>query len=320
MVLLGDRDNSDHEPSGNTKETIQENSVNKVEYLSGASVLAPVLSYDNNSIWYFNEFGQLYRQELDGDRMVQEYPLPERKNIKFVLWPSEGAYFILGTPEARFNYDPLSNQFIQYPPEVKFVDWMPSGQRVLYVWSDNKEITLSRAYFDLSDHDVLAKLPHSGLRAVSSPNGKSFILYSSSGQDPIYRVIEGLGVLESISDPAPVLSAEFSPDGQLLAYIESDNGMNYVRTIEFSSKITTVRGIAAEGSDLLWSKDGRHLYWLDQKDHLIDFDVNSELINDIFVEFKSDVPRVEEIVVGRNEKEFFFLEKETRKLGRILLQ
>ena len=281
------------------------------EYLTDGRAMSPVLAHDNLSIWYFDENGELLRQHLEKKDDLKKFPLPEHSQINFAIWPDKGADFIIGTSDGRFWYDSKANIFMPYPKEVKYMVWMPGGQRVAYIWDDGKEVSLSVAKSNLIDHKVIARLSHSNFHFSVSPNGRSFIFYSASGSEPLYLVLDGIGILESVSDKAAVLSAQFGPDGKTVAYVLERDGDKYLHTLDLSSSTSTMVGTIMTSNGFAWGASG-NLYWSDSSRRIRKSHSEQPVIDKEIV--------AEEIIISPDEKELFFVEDGMGRLRRILVE
>lgn len=285
-----------------------------VEFLTDEAVVSPVLAYDNLSVWYFNKSdGELRRQHLKNRDDLKSYPLPDHRPVSFAVWPSSGSSFIMGTSEGLFLYDSEANEFIKYAPEIKFIDWIIGGQRVAYVWADRNGSFLSAARADNKEHEVIAKLPTGSFRVAISPNGKSFMLYSSAEAKPVYFVTQGLGVLETVAENIQVLRGKFSADGRTFAYVTSNLDLY---TLDVATKENVKRGTVSAPESFAWSGD--NLYWADKMTILHKFytaDRASENITDKVPQSRGLL--VSHLLAGTAENEIFFVEQGSGRLGRI---
>src|SRR6185436_7556803 len=60
------------------------------------TVISPVASLDNNSVWYFNKENRLFKF-ASNNSSLSEFPLPSftsTQNLRVVLWPKVGNDFI----------------------------------------------------------------------------------------------------------------------------------------------------------------------------------------------------------------------------------
>lgn len=293
----------------------------RFKYLTDESVFAPVLNTDSTAVWYFEKKSQkLYRKSLE-DSQTQNYPLPDQLNIGFVLWPSKGSDFIIGAKSGKYLYDSQAHKFISYPGEVKYIEWVPRGSKVAYIWSDEQGATLSVANADLQDYRVVANLPHANFKISISPNGKSFVLYSNSGQDPVYLVIEDIEVLESLTQPRSIKDVKFSADGKTIAFTENTEGAVMLRTITLTKKQEINRGLLFESGDFTWSNNSNTLYWADPLGTIKSINTDTNQIKDVFTDLSINSKIfVSEIFLSPDDDILFFTDKDTGQLGRILLE
>ncbi len=289
-------------------------------YISSRAVTAPALAHDEKSIWYFEkESSRLYKQALGDQKERKEFPLPDHDPFRFVLWPSVGADFIAGTDTALLLYDARATKMVSYPEEVKFVEWLPLGQRVAYVWSTADRHELYTALPALTDRKLIASLPHADFRISVAPNGKAFMLYSASGQHPVFMIIEGIGVLEQVLPATAVSQGVFSPDGQRFAYIKTAGGQSGLNIYDLTTRTNVLDGDLAAAGDLAWSHDNEGFYYSSDDGYLKFFSLADQTAAPILKPQPQRTP-AEELFLNNNETVIYFVEKNTGKLGRILLE
>lgn len=297
-----------------TEQRTEEETKLGIEYFTEDGVVSPVLAYDNLSIWYFSkQSGELLRQHLKNKEDLKSYPLPEHKPVSFALWPTSGSEFILGTSDGLFLYHSETEQLLPYPKQIKYIDWIVGGQRIAYVWADNRGSFLSVAEADNRNHETIAALPKPDFKVSVTPNGRSFVVYSSAEPRPIYFVTQGLGVLEPITERTQVLRGKVSPDGRLFAYATA--GLDLF-TLNIASKEVVNQGSLSGPDSFAWSGDS--LYWSDKSSNLKKLsmlDNNIEIISDKVVQVQG--LEVSQILPGTTEGEIFFVEAGSGRLGVI---
>ena len=292
--------------------------VKSIEYITSEPITDPVLAYDNLSIWFFDKSGNLLRQHLSDKSDLKQYPLPEHGEGNWVLWPDSGSDFIIGTEDEKLWYDSRSDKFIPYPDGVKYIVWMPGARRVAYVWSSAEATGLYAALPNATDYKRIAGLPHAGFRIAPSPNGQSFALFDGSGRMPIYFVIQGIGVLEPITNNLAVEVAKFSPEGNRLAFIENREGNGYLNILDISSRAIKLVGTINTQFNFTWSAKGDKLVWPDMFGRLQVFNAASGALEDIPSEIAK--LKVKYIIPGRDDDEFFFQDLDSGRLGKFLLK
>ncbi len=157
-------------------------------------VIAPVPAFNNSSIWYFNRQGQLFRVNIDGSGL-SEFPLPALLgNLHAVLWPKVGTDFLAmsfeGTQDQIQYYNNTSKIYINLPSNIQSIDWMPDGQRVLYIWksSDNQHQSLILANADGTGFTTIKDVFWPDLIVKASPDGTKALLYRSTIEGDVNKI------------------------------------------------------------------------------------------------------------------------------------
>jgi hypothetical protein len=194
------------------------------------STISPIGAYDNNSIWYFNSEGRLFKANIDGTNL-SEFPLPAylNNNLLQVLWPKDGSDFIAiwrdGSSTVKTFFDSATKLFINYPPNVQWIEWLPDGQRVVYVWQsdDKKSQQLILANGDGSGFRTIASVFWPDLVLKVDPLGKTILMYRSNIQgdeNKIYAVNLDTGVISTMVDSGRNTAAMWLPLGNKFIYAQ----------------------------------------------------------------------------------------------------
>jgi Tol biopolymer transport system component len=156
---------------------------------TGAAI-APALSFDGRSIWFFSTDGKLFKQSL-GSGLRQEYVLPTKIEITSAIWPLIGSDFIVessagGNKNINY-YDSEGKVYIPYPSNIKHVAFMPDGRRVIYNWVENNgRSTLSTADYDTKNFKTIVTLPQSDQVVKMAPSGNRVFTYRRSSEEDGY--------------------------------------------------------------------------------------------------------------------------------------
>ena len=155
--------------------------------------VSAVSAYDGSAIWYFDSDGQLKRILGDGTGLT-EYPLPAL-NAKFqsALWPKTGSDFIAFAQGVKKYYQSSSQTYIDLPANIQWLDWMPDGQRVIYIWksADGQHQSLVVANADGTGFKTIADVFWPDLIVKAAPDGQHALLYrpqATDGANNIYLV------------------------------------------------------------------------------------------------------------------------------------
>jgi serine/threonine-protein kinase len=154
-------------------------------------------------------------------------------------------------------------------------EWTPDGKRVLYRADRGNRTAIWWQPADLSEAPVplLVNDRRNYYEGVVSPDGRTLAYQVDDGgaaqADVMFRPVSG----DTASHP--VAASEFveaqpriSPDGRWIAYVTDASGISEVVVQPFPGPGARVQVSAGGGSEPVWSRDGRHLYYRDGR-HLI---------------------------------------------------
>jgi hypothetical protein len=155
--------------------------------ITDAQTIAPALSFDGRSVWYFSSEGKLFKQSL-GSGLKQEYVLPTKLEVSDALWPLVGNDFIVETSSGGSKtisyYDSEGKSYIPYPANIKHVDFMPDGRRVAYNWVETSGVSqLSIADYNTKNFRKIVDLPQTDQVIKVSPTGNRIFTYRKSSEE-----------------------------------------------------------------------------------------------------------------------------------------
>jgi hypothetical protein len=150
-------------------------------------VVSPILSFNGDELWYFTQAGTLNELAL-ATATLQQYPLPQTLTINYAIWATQGSDFIVsgkdssGGSRAYYYYNSTAKTFTKYPAQVEEVQFMPSGNQVVYVWNNgNGTSSLSIADTNLANHkQLVASMPDADDALAISPLGDHLLAYNAS--------------------------------------------------------------------------------------------------------------------------------------------
>lgn len=202
----------------------------QIKKILDESVISPVASFDNTAIWYFTTAGRLFRVNLDGSGL-SEFPLPALANsLNRVLWPKTGSDFIAitgsGANETKNYYNSAQKIYINLPLNIKYLDWLPDSQRVLYIWQsgDNQHQQLFEAGADGTGFTKINDVFWPDLVVKASPDGKTALLYRSNIQgdtNKIYQVDLGTGKIATVVGTGKNVGAVWVPGKNKFVFAQS---------------------------------------------------------------------------------------------------
>jgi len=154
-------------------------------------------------------------------------------------------------------------------------EWSPDGRRVLYRTDRDPQVSLWWQAADLSGppEPLLSSAQHAYYEGVISPDGR-YLAYQvddgGAGQaDIMYRAMAGDTAAHPVSATGFVeAQPRISPDGRWIAFVTDASGSDRVVVQPFPGPGGRVQVSVAGGSEPVWSRDGRRLFYRDGQ-HLI---------------------------------------------------
>jgi len=149
-------------------------------------------------------------------------------------------------------------------------EWTPDGARVLYRADRGTRTAIWWQAADLSTPPapLLASEAHDYYEAVVTPDGRTLVYQvddaGSMQADVMYRALDG------DTTTHPVIATNFieaqarvSPDGKWVAYVTDASGASQVVVQPFPGPGGQVQVSSAGGSEPVWAKDGRRIFYRD---------------------------------------------------------
>jgi dipeptidyl aminopeptidase/acylaminoacyl peptidase len=195
------------------------------------AVVAPINSLDNNSIWYFNSEGRLFRINIDGSGL-EEFPLPslEKNKLSDVLWPKSGSDFIAilknTSAEVKSFYDSTQKVYINLSANIQSISWLPDSKRVVYIWkaADNIHQQLVLANGDGTGYQTISEVFWPDLQLKASSDGKTVLMYRTNiptDVNKIYSVNLDTKQISTVVENGKNLSATWLPSGSRFVFTQS---------------------------------------------------------------------------------------------------
>ena len=182
----------------NIEEPTEQPVETKAIKLTDDQVLSPVLFYQGDGITYFNRQGELFRNSLQvsGSTVLlankEKLALPLKAGISQVLWPQDSDNYIAEINNGlRATYTVYVNDrggYVDLPANVTSIDWMPTGEQMLYIWLANDKSELYRANPDNSNYVKLTDIWENDDKIHISPDGKNVLYYRTQSQEPTNNI------------------------------------------------------------------------------------------------------------------------------------
>jgi eukaryotic-like serine/threonine-protein kinase len=179
-------------------------------------------------------------------------------------------------------------------------EWSPDGNRVMYRSDRGIRSSIWWQPIDMSAvaTPLLPGGPAAFFEAVLTPDGKAIVYQvDTTGADVEYRLLEGDTSPKRIAATAAVeSSARVSPNGQWVAFVTDESGSEQVVIQPFPGPGPRVQVSTKGGSEPVWSRDGRRVFYrADGKVMAADLVASpgltvasrTELFDDVFLEATS---------------------------------
>lgn len=148
-------------------------------------------------------------------------------------------------------------------------EWTPDGSRILFRTARERRSAIWWRPSDLSgpEEPLLTSDREDYYEAVITPDARA-ILYQldTAGAAVMYRSLVGDTVPRVISNPRfNAFMPRVSPDGKWVAYVSTESGADQVVVQPLPGPGGRVQVSIAGGSEPVWSRDGRRLYYRDNQ-------------------------------------------------------
>ena len=243
--------------------------------ISDEPVISPVAAYDNNSIWYFNTDGRLFSRHPDGSSL-SEYSLPALSggNLKTALWPPTGDDFIViaGAQNSKSFYSSKSKIYVNLPANIQYLDWLPDGKRIVYIWrsSDNKTQQLAMADADGTGFRMIKDVLYPDLIVKAAPDGKTVLMYRASipgDVNKIYSANLENGEIVTVVGEGKNITASWIPSTNKFIFSRASTTA-YPKIYVYDSAIKQATDLVLNTTleRTVASRDGKYLYAAVSKD------------------------------------------------------
>jgi hypothetical protein len=243
--------------------------------LSDDAVVTPILFYQGNGISYFDSTGRLFQTDLqvtDSNVLLsnkRELTIALKPSISKILWPQAGNNLIAeinaGNKTWSF-YDSSKAAYVDLPTQISSVDWLPSGDKIAYVWVENGQATLNISNPDASGYKTLTTFWEADNVIDVSPDGQIIAFHRTQTADPSKNVISTVSIdgktFKDVVTDGYNQGISWSPDSKKLLFTKRDNSSLKYNLWVADVVTGEVRnlGFATSVEKVVWAKDGRNIY------------------------------------------------------------
>lgn len=242
--------------------------------LSADDVVSPSLFFQGDGIAYFNSQGQLFRTQMSisGNTVLlsnkTELVLPGKPGITKILWPQVGSSFIAesgaGSNRRWSYYSPDRGDYIDLPTQIKSLQWMPSGNKIMFVWVGNDgKATLNLSDPDTTNYQVLTDLYEPDNEIVVSPDGNSVLFYRTQTSDLSKNIIAMVSAdgqtFRTVIRDGYNRGVVWSPDSQKFLYTKYNQSSSSYTVMLGDARTGESRDLNISSTDdkLAWGRDGQ---------------------------------------------------------------
>lgn len=260
--------------AGNSNST--STSPSAVVKLTSDQVVSPALFYNGSGITYFDNQGNLFQAGLeDNNGQIQltgkkQLNVPLKSGITKILWPAKGNDFIAQFTDAGGKtswsyFNSAAQVYSDLPAQVLNLDWMPSGNQIMYVWLENNKATLNVSDPDSKNWKFLADMWENDNALAVSPDGSEVLYYeteNSSTANAINSVSSDGKIWKGLVKNGQNFGVLWSPDSQKFLFAKKDiNTQKYQLWIyNLTSGEVKNLGLFTTVEKSVWDKDSNVVY------------------------------------------------------------
>lgn len=163
----------------------------KINKLTDNQVVSPALTFDGSGVAYFTKQGLLFRASFAlgsnplqfGD--IKQLAIEQKPGINKVYWPPNSQDFLLeynASGKKTFEYyNNTLGVFTTLPPQVYSLGYLPSGDKIYYVWSSQTGYdTVNASDPDTKNYKTISDIWDKNAVVYVSPDGQNIVYH----QDP----------------------------------------------------------------------------------------------------------------------------------------
>ena len=249
---------------------------------AGEQVVSPALFYNGNGVTYLSTQGQLMKADFEtsvegGQTLARSRNLDiqQKSNIARILWPKNGDDFIAESEDSvgnksysYFNFS--TGAYLDLPKEVTALEWLPSGDKIIFVWvakdaDGNEKATLNIANPDTSGYSQIAELYESDDALYLSPDGLNLVFHRAKNTGSVNKIIQTTPdgkIWKDLVKEGYNYGILWSPDSQKLLFGKLDrSGLGYQLWYYdlYSGEVKNL-GLSTVPLKAVWGSDSRTVY------------------------------------------------------------
>lgn len=204
--------------------------------LTSDQVVSPALFFNGTGISYFDHQGNLYQATLQNNNgqmslaSKKQLDIPLKPGITKILWPAKGNDFIAQFTDATGKntwsyFNSNTGSYTNLPGQVESVDWMPTGDKIMYVWLSNNKATLNLANPDATNYQKLADMWETDDQLHVSPLGDQALFFetqNTAANNFINSVTADGKLWKGLVKNGQNFGVLWSPDGQKFLFGKKD--------------------------------------------------------------------------------------------------
>ncbi len=261
----------DNEVDNNNATTTSPNPIKLTE----EQVISPILFFDGQGVVFLTPDGQFYKAnfaEENGKIVFSKKDLVEiepRKGIVKILWPKEGKDFIVEFQNngkktwSLFSYD--VGAYMDLPEKITWLDWMPDGKQIMYLWLDNGKTTLNISDADTKNWQEIAQMWENDNAIAVSPDAKNILFYRTQNNEMNNKLtmVSSDGKLwQDMVREGYVYGVLWSPDGKKFLFGKKERStLKYQLWVYdiFTGEVRNL-GFFTTPDKAVWDPSGQYIY------------------------------------------------------------
>jgi len=251
-------------------------SSSNIVQLTSDQVVSPALFFNGTGISYFDRQGNLYQATLQNNNgqlsltSKKQLDIPLKPDIAKILWPAKGNDFIAqftdSTGKNTWSYfNSNTGSYTNLPGQVESVDWMPTGDKIMYVWLDGGKAGLSLGNPDTSNHQTLGAMWETDDQLYVSPLGDQVLYFetqNSSANNFINSVTADGKLWKGLVKNGQNFGVLWSPDGQKFLFGKKDPVTQNYQLWAYNLTSGEIKnlGLFTTVNKSVWDKDSNVIY------------------------------------------------------------